>query len=184
MASRLATMLAEELAAQRTFLSSEEEAALAHPLSYDNEEDLAWDRVRGRRTWFFSALRDRFIREGRDVERWRQMIEGEEGAAGGEPTYISQLGRQVLEWAARTSDRGAMMAGFAAKTARTVGLLLALLGGWSYFNGAQAPGVVVGGLGLLLIAAGSAFGAVAKRRVRRLTDASWAPARALAEEGT
>src|SRR5829696_2540063 len=137
MASRLATMLAEELAAQRTFLSSEEEAALAHPLSYDNEDDLAWDRVRGRKTWFFSALRDRFIRDGRDIQRWRGLIESEEGTTGGEATFVSQLARQVLEWAARTSDRGAMMAGFAAKAARTVGPLLAVLGAWSYFNGAE-----------------------------------------------
>jgi hypothetical protein len=174
-------MLAEELAAQRTFLSSEEEAALTHPLSYDNEEDLAWDRVRGRRTWFFSALRDRFIRDGRRTEVWRDLIRREEAEVGGEPTYVSQLGRQVLEWATRTSDRGAMLAGFAAKVSRTVGLLLALLGAWAYFNGAATPGIVVGTFGAALVVAGGGFGAVAKRRVRRLTEASWGPSRETAQ---
>src|SRR5919106_4411761 len=107
MSSRLASMLAEELAAQRTFLSAEEEAALSRPMSYDDEDDLAWDRVRGRKSWFFSALRDRFIHDGRQVEGWRELIDREEAAAGGEPTFMTQLARQVLAWAARTSDRGA-----------------------------------------------------------------------------
>ncbi|HEU5316913.1 MAG TPA: hypothetical protein VFX49_12465 [Chloroflexota bacterium] len=181
MASRLAAMLAQELAAQRTFLSSEEEGALTHPVSYDNEEDLAWDRVRGRKTWFFSALRDRFIRDGRRSAEWRELIRREEAEAGGETTYVSQLARQVLEWATRTSDRGAMMTGFAATAARMVGLLLALLGAWAYFNGGQTPGLMVGAFGALLVLAGGALGVAAKRRVRKLTDASWGPSRETAQ---
>jgi hypothetical protein len=174
-------MLAEELAAQRTFLSAEEAAALERPVSYENEDDLAWDRIRGRRTWFFSALRDRFIRDGREVGRWRELIVREEIDAGGEPTFVSQLARQVMQWAVRTSDRSAMLAGFAAKASRVLGLLLALLGGWAYFNGAPAPGAVVGGVGLLAVGAGSAFGAVAARRVRQLSAPNLAPAREKAQ---
>src|SRR5688500_12381381 len=137
-------MLADELAAQRTFLSAEEEEALTLPAAHDDEENLAWQRVRGRRSWFFPALRDRFIRDGRQEAAWRAMIVEEEAAAGGEPTFITHLATQVLEWAARTSDRGAMMAGFAAKTLRIVGVLLLLFGGWSYLNGAPMGGAIVG----------------------------------------
>jgi hypothetical protein len=168
-------MLAEELAAQRTFLSGEEERALDHPMTYENEDDLAWDRVRGRRTWFFTALRDRFIRDGRPADRWRELVAQEEAAAGGEETYATHLARRVLSWALRTSDRGAMMAGFAARAARWLGAAFVLLGGWAYFNGAPLPGAVVAAAGVVFLLVGGAFGRLAARRVRRAEAASSAP---------
>jgi len=173
-------MLAEELAAQRTFLSSEEERALDHPLSYDNEDDLAWDRVRGRRTWFFTALRDRFIRDGRPSGVWGELIAREEAEAGGEETYATHLARRVLSWAVRTSDRGAMMAGFAGRAARWLGLLIAALGAWAYFNGAPLPGAIVAGVGVAFWAAGGAFGRLAARRVRLVEAANSPPTPATA----
>ena len=166
--SRLAAMLADELAAQRTFLSAEEEASLTLPASHDDEDNLAWQRVRGRRSWFFPVLRDRFIRDGRRHDEWQSIIAQEEAEAGGRPTFITQLAAQVLEWAARTSDRGAMMTGFAAKSLRIVGLLLLLLGGWSYLNGAPVGGAIVAGVGLLFVAGGVAAARVAARRVSSL----------------
>ena len=164
-------MLADELAAQRTFLSAEEEAALTLPAAHDDEDDLAWQRVRGRRSWFFPALRDRFIRDGRRAEVWHAMIAEEEAAAGGEPTFITHLAAQVLEWAARTSDRGAMMAGFAATSLRILGGLLLLLGGWSYLNGAPTGGALVGGVGLAFILASVIARRYAVRRVSSLRRA-------------
>ena len=161
-------MLADELAAQRTFLSAEEEASLTLPAAHDDEDNLAWQRVRGRRGWFFPVLRDRYIRDGRQQETWRALIAQEEAEAGGQPTFITQLAMQVLVWAARTSDRGAMMAGFAAQSLRIVGLLLLLLGGWSYLNGAPTGGTIVGGFGLLLVVVSVAAARVASRRVSLL----------------
>ena len=168
MASRLAGMLADELAAQRTFLSAEEEASLTLPATHDDEDNLAWQRVRGRRAWFFPVLRDRFIRDGRRDDAWRAMIAQEEAEAGGQPTFITQLATQVLDWAARTSDRGAMMAGFLATTFRIVGLGLALLGGWSYLNGAPTGGAIVGAAGLLFVLGSVAAARVAARRLNSL----------------
>jgi hypothetical protein len=161
-------MLADELAAQRTFLSAEEEASLDLPAAHDDEDNLAWQRVRGRRSWFFPALRDRYIREGRPEQLWRSIIAEEESAAGGVPTFITHLATQVLEWAARTSDRAAMMAGFAATSLRIVGVLLVLFGGWSYLNGAPTGGVIVGIVGLLCVAASAALTKMVKRRVNLL----------------
>ena len=168
MASRLAGMLADELAAQRTFLSAEEEESLTLPAAHDDEDNLAWQRVRGRRSWFFPVLRARYLRDGRQQDAWRAMIAQEEAAAGGQPTFITQLATQVLEWAARTSDRGAMMAGFAARSLRIVGLLLLLLGGWSYMNGAPTGGAIVGAVGLVFVAVSVAASRVAARRVSLL----------------
>jgi hypothetical protein len=161
-------MLADELAAQRTFLSAEEEASLTLPAAHDDEDNLAWQRVRGRRSWFFPVLRDRFIRDGRQQAAWRALIAQEEVEAGGQPTFITQLATQVLEWAARTSDRGAMMVGFAARALRIVGMLLLVLGGWSYLNGAPTGGTIVGAFGLLLVLVSVAAARVAARRVNWL----------------
>ena len=161
-------MLADELAAQRTFLSAEEEAALTLPAAHDDEDDLAWQRVRGRRAWFFPVLRDRFIRDGRQQATWRGYIAQEEAAAGGQPTFITQLATQVLEWAARTSDRGAMMAGFVARSLRILGAALLLLGGWSYLNGAPTGGTIVAIVGLVFVLISVAAARIAAQRVNLL----------------
>ena len=168
MASRLAGMLADELAAQRTFLSAEEEASLTLPASHDDEDNLAWQRVRGRRAWFFPVLRDRFIRDGRRDDAWRAMIAQEEAEAGGQPTFITQLATQVLDWAARTSDRGAMMAGFIATSLRILGAALLLLGGWSYLNGAPTGGTIVAIAGLVLVGVSVAAARIAAKRINLL----------------
>jgi hypothetical protein len=168
MASVLAGILKNELASQRIFLSSDEERALTYPMSYADEDDLAWDRIRHRRTFFFPMLRTYYIREHRPTERWKGMIVAEEAEAG-EQTFISQMARQVLEWEATTSDRGAMAVGFAAKTMTWLGVLLALLGAYAYFNGGQIPGAIVVGIGLLFLLAGRVCGGYAAKRVAALT---------------
>lgn len=163
-ASPLVDILKEELRRQRTFLSSDEEVALTRPLTYDNEDDLAFDRLKGRRHWFQPVLRNRFIRDGRPIAEWREYIAAEEAAAGGEPTIISSLATGVLEWTARTTDRGAMLGGFAAKTLSFFALVLLLLGAYSWTHDAAIPGAVVIVLALLVYAGGHMLGAMAKRR--------------------
>ncbi|MGH2351726.1 MAG: hypothetical protein ACRDJN_08950 [Chloroflexota bacterium] len=170
MASPLVSIIKEELTKQRTFLSSDEEDALSRPQTYEDEEDLALDRVRRRRLVFYGALRDHFIREGRPVDRWRDLI-AEEEAAPGEPTIASQLGRQVLEWSVRTSDRGAMLGSFVAKTLRWVGTILLLFALWSWFQGALT-GVVLAvvALSLVLLLAGRIVGNLAAERAATLAE--------------
>jgi hypothetical protein len=140
MDSTLVAVAVEELRRQRTFLSSDEASALTMPVEHLDDENLALDRVRRRRLWIFTALRDRFIRDGRPFDDWLDVIESEEAAAGGE-TLITQLARQVLEWSIRSSDRGTMLGGFASSAMRWIGLILLALGGWSWYQGA-APFVV------------------------------------------
>lgn len=171
MASRLATMLAQELASQRVFLSSDEEASLTRPLSYDDESDLAWDRIRHRRLLFFTALRDRYIRDRRPADAWRALIEAEQAEAG-EPTFISNIGVQVLEWSVRTSDRGTMMTTFAARALRWLALLFFALGAYAWFNGAQIPGAIVAGFGAVFFLAGRLFDRYSKRRAAVLVAAA------------
>ncbi|HEX2033797.1 MAG TPA: hypothetical protein VHS99_06415 [Chloroflexota bacterium] len=175
MASELVTMLKEELTKQRTFLSSDEERALDRPATYEDEDDLALDRVRHRRLVFFTALRERFIQDGRPIERWRDLVRREEDAAG-EPTIVSELARQVLEWAVRSSDRGAMLGGFAGRLLRWLGLALLLLAGWSWFQG--APGQVVAlvaAFAAALVLTGQVVGSLAAARAGRLVQGLRAP---------
>ena len=171
MASRLATMLAEELASQRIFLSSDEETALTRPASYDEESDLAWDRIKHRRTHFFPSLRDRYIRERRPREAWLALIDAEETAAG-EPTFITQLATQVLEWSVVSSDRGAMMTRFAGRALRWLALLFLALGAYAWVNGARAPGLIVAAAGLVFFLASRAFQRYAARRAATLVAAA------------
>ncbi len=163
-------MLREELRRQRIFLSSDEEAALARPLSYQNDDDLAFDRVRGRAAWFQPMLRNRFIRDGRPVARWREYILADEAAAGGERTVISHLARQVLEWAARTSDRGAMFGGFVARTFRWIGLILALFGLYSWSTGERLGAGILFTVVAVLLLASWAVARLAVARTALLTE--------------
>lgn len=156
-------MLQDELAAQRVFLSSDEAKALERLASYDNEDDLAWERLRGRRAWLFPPLRDRYIRDKRPLDAWRNMILAEEQAAGG-PTFITQMATQVLEWSLRTSDRGAMMTFFAARALRWLGILLVALGAYAWWTGALAPGAIVAVAGVIFMLAGRAFARAGARR--------------------
>jgi hypothetical protein len=167
--SALVTLLKDELAVQRTFVSSDEEIALQRPVSYDDENDLAWDRIKHRRLVFFTALRERFIQDGRPLEELRAMIAAEEAWAG-EPTYVTQLATQVLEWATRTSDRGAMLGGFAAKTARWAGIVLVLLGAFALFNGNRAGGIAFLVLGVVLFAVSRALTSFTAQRTAALKE--------------
>ncbi|CAA9243528.1 MAG: hypothetical protein AVDCRST_MAG77-1806 [uncultured Chloroflexi bacterium] len=167
MPSPLAAILRDELAAQRTFLSTDEERALERPATYENEDDLAWERLRGRRSWLFPPLRDRFIRDKRPMAQWQAMIAAEEAAAGG-PTFISQMAEQVLEWAVCTSDRGAMMAGFAARALRWLGIILIALGAYSWSTGSPTPGAIAAGIGAAFVLAGRAAGRFGKRLAAQL----------------
>jgi hypothetical protein len=153
--SALTAIAAEELRKQRTFLSTDEAVALSLPADLEDEENLALVRVRGRRLWIYTALRDRFIGDGRPFDDWLAMIDTEEGTAGGE-TQITRLARQVLEWSVRSGDRAAMLGGFAAKALRYAGLLLLLLAGWSWWHGAGLFAVATTGVlaVVLLVEAG------------------------------
>lgn len=168
MASRLTTIVTEELTDQRIFLSSDEQEALERPVSYENADDLAWDRVRHRRLTFYGALRDRFIREGRPLDVWMAMIAECEATAGG-PTLLSQLGRQVLKWSARTSDRGAMFGSFAARTLGLISLLLIAMGAYAWYQGAAVAGIVVVAVGAGLYVLGKHLGRLAAARTTQLT---------------
>jgi hypothetical protein len=149
--SALTAIAAEELRKQRTFLSTDEAAALSLPADLEDEENLALDRVRRRRLWIYTALRDRFIGDGRPFDAWLATIESEEELAGGE-TQITRLARQVLEWSLRSGDRTLMFWGFAAKAMRWFGLVLLFLAGWSWYHSAGAFVVAtVGGVALLLL---------------------------------
>ncbi len=166
--SPLIELLQEELRRQRVFLSRDEAEALARLASYENEDDLAYERVRHRRAALYAALRDRFIRDGRPIARWRQYV-AEAEAAAGEPTLISELATQVLEWATRSSDRGAMFGGFAARLLRWIAYLLILLGLYSFFNGARAGGGAVAAAGLVLWLAARIVDGLAAERAATLT---------------
>ncbi len=156
--SALVEIAVEELRRQRTFLSSDEAAALTLPADLDDEDNLALDRVRRRRLWIYTALRDRYIGDGRPFDDWLATIESEEQLAGGE-TLITRLARQVLEWSVRTGDRALMFWGFAAKAMRWFALILLFLAGWSWYQSAGTFVVVtVGALGALLLV-GSAVAA-------------------------
>lgn len=172
MASPLAEILKEELLVQRIFLSSDEEQALDRPVSYDEETDLAWDRIKHRRLTFYGALRDRFILDRRPADEWRQLIR-DEIARAGEPTYVTQIASQVLEWSVRTSDRGAMFGGFLAKLLTWIGTLLVILAGFGWFQGFGTTTVVVlVGLALLFRLAGRIVGNLASERVEHLVRQS------------
>lgn len=168
MASPLAEILKEELLVQRIFLSSDEEQALDHPLSFDDESDLAWDRIKHRRLIFYGALRDRFIHDRRPADEWRQFIRVEETRTG-EPTYVTHLATQVLEWSVRTSDRGAMFGGFIAKLFSWIGTFLLILAGFGWFQGfGTASVVVLIILALLFMLAGRIAGSLVAERVATL----------------
>ncbi len=168
--SPLVAILKDELRLQRVFLSSDEEVALARPLSYENEDDLAFDRVRHRRNWLLPMLRNRFIRDGRPIDLWRAYIAADEAAAG-EPTFISGLATGVLEWAARTSDRGAMFAGFAARLLSFIALVWVFLGLYGWTHGGAIGGAVFVALGVACFFGGRSLGAFARRRTATLTEA-------------
>jgi hypothetical protein len=163
-------MLHEELRNQRVFLSADEEAALTRPLSDDDEDDLALDRVKRRRTWFQPVLRNRFIRDGRPVAQWRDYIVAEEAAAGGEPTIISSLARGVLEWTARTGDRGAMFGGFASKALTAIAVVLFFVGAYGWAHGAAGAGAAFVVVALAAFVAGRIIAGVAARRTAGLTE--------------
>jgi hypothetical protein len=166
--SALVFILREELTRRRVFLSSDEEAALTRPAAYADDKDLAWGRIQRRRSTFYRALRDRFLYDGKPAEEWRGYIAEDELAAGG-PTFISNLGRQVLSWSTRTGDRAVMIGGFAARMLRWLGVALALLGGWSCIQGAVVAGLIGVAAGLLLMLAGRIVGNLVADRVAALT---------------
>lgn len=160
-------MLKDELRRQRVFLSSDEEEALLRPVTYEDEDDLAYERVKGRLGWFQPALRNRFIRDGRPVALWRDYISTDEAEAG-EPTLISALATRIIAWATRTSDRGAMLGTFASRALSTLGLLCALLGAYAWAHGEQAGGGVYVGVGLALLLGGNVTGRLTARRAEKL----------------
>jgi hypothetical protein len=169
-ASPLVAMLQEELRNQRVFLSADEEAALTRPLSDDDEDDLALDRVKRRRSWFQPVLRNRFIRDGRPVALWRDYIVAEEAAAGGEPTIISSLATGVLEWTARTGDRGAMFGGFSAKALTAITIVLFFLGVFGWAHGAAGAGAAFVVVALVAFVGGRILAGVAAGRTAGLTE--------------
>lgn len=164
MPSPLADILREELQARRTFLSTDEVAALSRAATVEDEEDLALVRVRRRRSVFNSVLRSRFIRDGKPVAVWRGYIEEEE-ADSDAPTVISQHGRRVLEWAVRTADREAMASGFASRLLRWIGIVALLWGLYSCATSDTAPGLMSLAVAAICLVAAQVLGNLASDRI-------------------
>ena len=78
MAAEYVDILRAELERQRQFLSAEEERVLLKPARYENEDDLALDLVKRRQHTFVPILRDRFVRDGRPLEQWWDVLAEEE----------------------------------------------------------------------------------------------------------
>ena len=127
MAAEYIDILRTELERQRQFLSEEEEQVLLKPASYESEDDLALDSVKRRQHTFVPILRDRFVRDGRPLEQWWDVL-AEEERLPEDRTMIGAMVVQVLDWSARTSDQKAMMGGFGSKLLLVAAVLIGFFG--------------------------------------------------------
>ena len=97
MSAEYVDILRTELERQRQFLSAEEEQVLLEPAGYESEDDLALDLVKRRQHTFVPVLRDRFVRDGRPLEQWWDLLAEQEGLSG-ERTMVGAMVVQVLDW--------------------------------------------------------------------------------------
>ncbi len=142
MAVEYIDILRTELERQRQFLSAEEERVLLKPALYESEDDLALDSVKRRQHTFVAILRDRFVRDGRPLEQWWDVLAEEEGLSG-DRTVIGNMVVQVLDWSARTSDQKAMMGGFASKLLLVAAVLIGFFATFTIAVGAWPVGIVL-----------------------------------------
>lgn len=161
-------MLREELGLQRRFLSSDEERVLLAPASYENEEDLALDRVKDREHAFQFALRDRFLRDGRPQRDWWSWVK-EAATEQGHRDRLDAIVLQVLDWSARTSDQAAMLGGFAA-TALLWFALATLVLALEAAREALFVGVPLAGAAAVVMLAFTVLLWLASRAIRTRTD--------------
>ena len=153
MAAEYIDILRTELERQRQFLSEEEERVLLQPASYESDDDLALDSVKRRQHTFVPILRDRFVRDGRPLEQWWDVL-AEEERLPEDRTMIGAMVVQVLDWSARTSDQKAMMGGFASKLLLVAAVLIGFFATFTLAVGAWPAGIV-----LLVVAAALWIGA-------------------------
>ena len=142
MAAEYIDILRTELERQRQFLSEEEERVLLQPASYESEDDLALDSVKRRQHSFVPILRDRFVRDGRPLEQWWDVL-AEEERLPEDRTMIGAMVVQVLDWSARTSDQKAMMGGFASKLLLVAAVLIGFFATFTLAVGAWPAGIVL-----------------------------------------
>ena len=142
MAAEYVDILRAELERQRQFLSAEEERVLLKPARYENEDDLALDSVKRRQHTFVPILRDRFVRDGRPLEQWWDVL-AEEERLPEDRTMIGAMVVQVLDWSARTGDQKAMMGGFASKLLLVAAVLIGFFATFTLAVGAWPAGVVL-----------------------------------------
>lgn len=135
-------ILRTELERQREFLSAEEEQVLLKPGTYENDNDLALDRVKRRQHNFVAILRNRFVRDGRPLETWWDLLVDQE-IAQGYRTMVGAMVIQVLDWSARTSDQKVMMGGFASKLLSVAAIFSGFMTTFTLAVGAWPPGIVM-----------------------------------------
>ena len=142
MAAEYVDILRTELERQRQFLSAEEEQVLLKPALYESDDDLALDLVKRRQHTFVAILRDRFVRDGRPLEQWWDVLAEQEGLSG-DRTMVGAMVVQVLDWSARTSDQKAMMGGFASKLLLVAAVLIGFFATFTLAVGAWPAGIVL-----------------------------------------
>ncbi|MAG35567.1 MAG: hypothetical protein CL878_04890 [Dehalococcoidia bacterium] len=142
MSAEYVAILRTELEQQRQFLSAEEEQVLLRPATYESDDDLALDRVKRRQHTFVAILRDRFVRDGRPLEQWWDLLVAQE-TMHGYRTMVGAMVVQVLDWSARTSDQTAMMGGFASKLLLVAAVLAGFFAVFTLAVGAWPAGIVM-----------------------------------------
>ena len=169
MAAEYVDILRAELERQRQFLSAEEEQVLLKPARYENEDDLALDSVKRRQHTFVPILRDRFVRDGRPLEQWWDVL-AEEERLPEDRTMIGAMVVQVLDWSARTSDQKAMMGGFGSKLLLVAAVLIGFFATFTLAVGAWPAGVVLLVITAALWIGARVLGQLTAERVSELVE--------------
>ena len=169
MAAEYVDILRTELERQRQFLSAEEERVLLKPALYESDDDLALDLVKRRQHTFVAILRDRFVRDGRPLEQWWDVLAEQEGLSG-HRTMVGAMVVQVLDWSARTSDQKAMMGGFASKLLLVAAVLVGFFATFTLAVGAWPVGVVLLVIAVALWIGARVLGQLTAERVGELVE--------------
>ncbi len=169
MAVEYIDILRTELERQRQFLSAEEARVLLKPALYESEDDLALDSVKRRQHTFVAILRDRFVRDGRPLEQWWDVLAEEEGLSG-DRTMVGAMVVQVLDWSARTSDQKAMMGGFASKLLLVAAVLIGFFATFTIAVGAWPVGIVLLVITVALWIGARVLGQLTAERVGELVE--------------
>ena len=95
--------------------------------------------MKRRQHTFVPILRDRFVRDGRPLEQWWDVL-AEEERLPEDRTMIGAMVVQVLDWSARTGDQKAMMGGFASKLLLVAAVLIGFFATFTLAVGAWPAG--------------------------------------------